>query len=501
MKWTLPAAALLVLIGSLHFLWLWQPEEVEGDVLIHLVFARNLAEGRANEYGSGQVSHAGTSPLWVWILALAARAGGWARDPDALFLLARITAPATLAVALWMLWKAARETGSGRRAAAFATLAAGCFPVVVYWCAANPMETGLALLAAVSMLRLGMAVAGGRAHAGLLPLLAVASYLVRPELLVFGAASMVASGAALPRAKWKEHVLRIALGALAVLLVAAAFTAATGHPLFPNAASARRIALLHFDARPIPVLNLPASPDAAIFLTLAAPLLWGCLRELRNPPGPRRAAALQALGVCAFSLLFFSFYYPSTWRGRYLLPALFTLLPSALAGLRPLPLLHRFPILPALYYAAFSAILLFPLARHARAPLRREQAESRPPTYWTPGATHRSLLIQEVQGALFHPRLHYLSTDGLISMEAVDAYRRNLTVLEFVLEQKPDLIGPGRFYLRDPEGFEARLTEAVDAGKDTQIGPVSLRYLGQMKGGGSILEASYPAPADIPVAP
>ncbi|MFO1522952.1 MAG: hypothetical protein U1G05_13105 [Kiritimatiellia bacterium] len=461
---------------------------MEGDVLIHLVFARNGAEGRPREYGAGQISHAGTSPLWVATLRGLGRLSGRPLAAEDWLRLARVAGGGFLLLALVVLHRAARAGGFTPRAARALTLAFAAFPPVLYWCAADPMETSQAILVAVLLALSCLRAGRGGPWTLAPPLLAMAGYFVRPELLVLAGCAMPAILLATPAGerggKIRTWSVVLALG-LALVLAAAVLA---DRPLVPNAASARRLALMHFDTLALPLTGLRFSPDATIAFVLLSPLLFGAVRELRQPVAARRGAAAFALLGCLFAWAFFTFYYPTTWRFRYLLPATATLVVPGVAGICRGRTLRR---LVAPYFLVLSLVLLIPLARQAHAPHARRTVTP-DSLYWVPDAGDRTLLVQEVQGALYHPGLRYISTDGLIGLEAVAAWKRDLTVLQFVLEQRPGLIGIGSYYLRDPEGFADAVKEAAKEGRSTEISGIRLQYMGVMKGCGPVFRAGYP---------
>jgi hypothetical protein len=191
-------------------------------------------------------------------------------------------------------------------------------------------------------------------------------------------------------------------------------------------------------------------------------------------------------------VLFFSFYFYTTWRGRYFLPILYFLAPVGCAALFKKP--HsglRTLATATLYYAMVCAILLYPLSGHARAPAVRARDKSANFDYFQPEPSHESILVQEVQGAYYYPTLRYISTDGLIAMEAFRAWQKDMTVYEFALEERPDLVGVGEYYLRDPEEMGRRIRQAMREKANVRVGKIALKYSGILRGCGHVFEAKY----------
>ncbi|MFZ4681902.1 MAG: hypothetical protein ACOYMS_05340 [Terrimicrobiaceae bacterium] len=483
----LGVAALALLAADWY--WLYKPAagQVSGDTLIHLIFARNAADGRPFEFNPGFPSRALTAPLWNWLLTLAGVVTGTVKDPEAFLLIFRVLSLAVLALALRLVWGLSRQLGATTIWTAAGVLVVLTNPSTFYWTAANPMETSGAVLLTLAFIwwagwtvrdpGFWRWVTGGA--------LTMAGFLMRPELLVFGGLSGLAAGCLTPVRQWKNalgYPLALAAGLGAWTL----FLRASGLAVLPNAGSARRLMLLLEDASSLPVFSIPYSPDAAIFLALFAPLVLGAILLLRDSRPFARAAALAGLLIAAFCLFFFTFYFYTTWQGRYLLPAVFAVVPPGVAGLsqafRAWKPLHV--SLGAVGYATLLAILLIrPLGVYADAPRQRSLLR---PAYVQPGPDDRRILVQEIQSAYFYPELFHVCTEGLIGLESLEARRRDLSVLEFIQEQQPDLIGLGRYPLKDPEDVVAKIREAASAGSGLSLPGLDLVFLGPMEGCGPV---------------
>jgi hypothetical protein len=320
-------------------------------------------------------------------------------------------------------------------------------------------------------------------------LLTAAGFLVRPELLVFG---ILAGAAALcfTALKHGKNAAGFALALGAGMAGWTLFMQASGLAVLPNAGSARRLMLLLEDASFLPLVHLPYSPDAMLFLALFAPLLAGTAILLFKGTSTGKATALAGLFMAGFCLLFFTFYFYTTWQGRYLLPAIFAITPPGVAGLsrffgKPLPV----SMVASFYCAIITLLLLRPLSAYADAPQQRSLPR---PEYVRPEPGDRRILCQEIQSAYFYPQLFHICTEGLIGLEALEARRKNLSVLEFIREQKPDLIGVGRYPLRDPEDVARQIRAAAASKSDLSLPGLELDYLGPMEGCGPVFRVHPP---------
>ena len=143
------------------------------------------------------------------------------------------------------------------------------------------------------------------------------------------------------------------------------------------------------------------------------------------------------------------------------------------------------------YAIVLCFLLLRPLAAYADAPNQRALITEFVP----PPDDARVFLVQEVQSAYFFPHLQHISTEGLITPEAHDAHKRGLTLYEFIMELRPDLVSFGRYYLDDPDGLQEKINTAALAGEDLQYRGLNLTYRGQMPGAGHYFSAAYTDPA------
>ncbi len=492
----LALTACIILSFNTYLLFKPRSDQVSGDTLIHLVYARNSVDGRPFEYNDGQPSRALTSPLWNAGLALAGSLTGTADDNEAFLRTFRILAIITLAGALAMCWRLSLRLGADTAWAAAGITILLTNPSMYYWTVANPMETAGAMLFALMAIWWASCArtvgwwAGGGA-------LAAAGFLMRPELAIFWG---LAGGAAFLVRTPKPWVGAAAFGATAAAGIAAwaGYLMWSGLAVLPNAGSARRIMLFLDDAAPMPVLGIPWSPDAILFSLMFIPLIMGTVAGIRSADAGQRAAAFAALLILAFALLFFTFYFPTTWQGRYLLPVIFAITPTGVAGLRKA--LPRFSpvatsLCGAVYCLALAAILIRPLAAYADAP--RQRALPRP-AFLTPPPDSRSILCQEIQSAYFYPRLFHVCTEGLIGLEVLEARKRDLTTMDFLHEQRPDLIGTGRYPLRDPDHAAEAIREAAREKRNLALPGVTLIYLGEMAGCGEVFRAAWEKPPAKP---
>lgn len=484
------AAAVALLAVDWYFLWKPRADQVSGDTLIHLIFARNCVDGRPFEFNLGFPSRALTAPLWNWFLAFSGWITGTAHEGAWFLLLSRILTSLTLVAALALVWRLSRRLGATVAWAAVGVLILLTNPSTFYWTVANPMETaGAALLTIAFLSWAHLAVSKPTplvwAEGGLL---AVAGFLMRPELIVFAGLAAMSAFFFVPSRRWinaTAFAIALAAGLAAWML----YLHLSGLAVLPNAGSARRLMLLLDDSSRLPFTNIAYSKDATLFLGLFAPFLIGTLISIRRGDRSVKSAAVASLLIAGFSLLFFTFYFPTTWQGRYLLPTVFALTTTGVAGLshilsRP----YQSALLGIAWSAVVALVLIRPLSAYADAPRQRSLPQ---PAFLTPPAEAKTILCQEIQSAWFYPRLFHICTEGLIGLEALDARKRDLTVKEFILEQHPDLIGVGRYPLRDPEGVSAAIFRAGKEKTDLSIAGLQLTYLGEMAGCGPVFTPQW----------
>jgi len=471
---------------------IWKPRasQVSGDTLIHLVFARNALAGHPFEFNLGHPSRAMTAPLWNWALAAAGWVTGTAEKNGEFLRVFRILSVVTLAAALVAGWKLARRLGATPVWAAAGVMVLLSNPCTFYWMVANPMETAGAVL--ISLLMVGWAAwAAGDERARVWAaggLLTGLGSLMRPELAIFGGLAGFSAWVFAKRS-WKNVAAYGAAGGV-IFLAWSAYLRASGLAVLPNAGSARRLMLLLEDASWLPILHIPYSPDAIFFLGLFFPLGVGALLGLWIFPARGKAAALAALLMAGFCAVFFSLYFYTTWQGRYMLPAVFALVPVGVAGMAA-----KFPRLAewkaglgmAVYAWVIALLLLRPLARDADAVRQRRMVEH----FIQPPAGAHKILCQEIQSAYFYPKLFHVCTEGLIGLEALQARKEGKTVRQFIDEQRPDLIGLGRYPLEDPDKVIPLIRAAAEGKENLVLPGVTLVYLGEMAGCGPVFRTEW----------
>ncbi len=151
-------------------------------------------------------------------------------------------------------------------------------------------------------------------------------------------------------------------------------------------------------------------------------------------------------------------------------------------------LIQNLKFLLALAYGlALCFLSLRPMASFADAPNQRKLE----PHYVAPPEGAKTFLVQEVQSAYYHPELLHISTEGLITPEAYNAYKQGKTLYEFIVETRPDLIGFGNYPIKDPDGLQELIKKAAVAEKDLQFKNLKLKYLGQLAGAGPVFTAEY----------
>jgi hypothetical protein len=493
-----------ILLGfNYYFLWEWWSHQLSGDVMIHLVFARNFAEGRWFEYSLDQFSRANTTILWEWILAVLGILTGQVNSNEGFMTVARIFAMLCVALTGWLLYRWGRQLHLSQMAASLTAVFVVLNPMVFYWTAVNPMETCMTLVlttaTAMWVWRTGHADLpsgwsaqwrAGLIGGGWLFLLS----LIRPEMLAlsFVAALAFLFGQGIKR--WPLAALLVIVP-LALTVLQALALSLGGVPIIPTPNTARRLIALTYDTTTL--LGIPINPDAWKVLLSWAPLLLASLYVAFLGERRDRPTHFFALGVCGFSALFFSLYYYTTWQGRYMVPALVSLTIPAVAILLPaLKSLnlktHTLNLKPYifLYGLALCALAMWPLARYAQAPYNRAVVEEFTP----PPPDARVFLVQEVQSAYFFPHLEHISTEGLITPEATEAYRKGQTLYDFIMELRPDLIAHGRYYLDDPDELQKKINDAAHAGADLIYRDLRLTHRGLMLGAGPHFQAEYAKP-------
>ncbi|CAN2050574.1 membrane hypothetical protein [Candidatus Magnetomoraceae bacterium gMMP-13] len=189
---------ILFLIGGflldIYLLWTPHSTQVEGDVLIHLVFSRNMAEGKIFEYGHNQLSRAGTSILWESLVAGAGYLTGLTHSEEGFLALTRIISVLLLAGFAGLCYKVLKTLNAPATLRFLVPLVCIIHPFTFYWCIANPMETSLALV--LIMLLALCVLKEDHFHsvvvkAAVFSLLSFALFLTRPELVLLVAITVV----------------------------------------------------------------------------------------------------------------------------------------------------------------------------------------------------------------------------------------------------------------------------------------------------------------------
>ncbi len=260
----------------------------------------------------------------------------------------------------------------------------------------------------------------------------------------------------------------------------------------PSANNARRLMLSMDKSLPI-IAGIKFSLDPWKLAVLFFPLPLGAGLMVLLGNRAHKIIAAASLGAFLAGVLFFSFYFYTTWQGRYLVPFLFLLIPAALGGYGMLlkdqqPLRELlFTLVACGYFAASSYILLQPLANYSKVhKTGRNAGTSNGTEFYQQASASTKVLCLEVQGAAFHPELTFISSEGLITPEALAARREGLTVLEFIKQQQPDLVSILNCPLDDPDGIQNKLRKAVAAKEDVVVGDLDLVYQGWMRGTGPV---------------
>jgi len=485
----------MALVGFLcwngYLLWKPRVDAVSGDTLIHLIFARNFAEGRFFEFNPGETSRALTALLWNGLMVLGGLVSGQVQNNEGFLWMSRWVSVGVTLFCGWYVYFLSRKLGAGVLAGAVGVVFALGSPITFYWTVANPMETSLALLLGLWLVQLvwwnlrgeSQGVTGGVS----LGVASVLIFLNRPEMLISGMVAFAVVFLRTGERRWKIALGFAATAGLCALGYLVFFWSVGLSPL-PSANSARRIMM---DASHVlPYLDLRISTDALILTAAYFPLPVGILILGVLGDGVLRRLAYFWLGTAALVVLFFTVYFLTTWQGRYLLPLLWMGVPLSAVGWTFLAerLGWRVPAIAAVgvflcYAVGLHWALLRPLGGFAKAPAHRA---SPAPEFFNPGPDDRVVLCLEVQGAYFYRNLRFLSSEGLITPEALEARARGLTLLEFIIEQEPDLVGWVNAPLEDPDGIKKAIDVAGEVGADLEYPGLILRYAGWMAGTGPV---------------
>jgi hypothetical protein len=184
-----------VALGAVLFAVLLLPlrDTVVDDTFIHLQYARNLAATGELAFNRGDPTYGATSPLWVGILALVARAGGdllvWCRVLSWLFALASIA----------LVYRIAAASGGRPWTPLAAAVILASEAWFVRWSAVG-METSFAVFMTLVVMDLARSAARSAGRSALLGVALFLAALSRPEALLLvplaAAAFLFAKGTA-----------------------------------------------------------------------------------------------------------------------------------------------------------------------------------------------------------------------------------------------------------------------------------------------------------------
>jgi hypothetical protein len=168
-----------VALGAVLFAVLLLPlrDTVVDDTFIHLQYARNLAAAGELSFNRGEATYGATSPLWVGILALFAKAGAdllvWCRVLSWLFAAASIV----------LIYRITAAAGGGPWTPAAAALMLASEAWFVRWSAVG-METSFAVFMTLVVLELARSAARSAGRSALLGVALFLAALSRPEALL-----------------------------------------------------------------------------------------------------------------------------------------------------------------------------------------------------------------------------------------------------------------------------------------------------------------------------
>lgn len=484
-----------VFLSAVNFYSLWVPasEHVEGDVLIHLVLARNIADGRPFEYSPGQHSNAGTAPLWEGVLAGVGKATGTLNSNEGFFAVSRVLSGLCLLISAGLFYR--MVSGHSQRSidALIAVLLITVNPITIYWCLVCPMETALAMVLTASVLlsthHSQRDEEWKNKHALQLVFFTVLIYLVRPEMallpVILGLVQI------LSKPNKIRNIIRFALfGAMAFALVAL-FLHLMGGSLLPGAASSRQICHKLLNTVMLPVVGWRINSDALLMAVLFFPLSGLLLWKSRTQEKIDWISISVLLSLLVLTL-FFTGVFCTTWRGRYLLPIYSAVIALAIPKWNIGSSTKR-TIVAIGYIILLNMALLYPLAKHQPGPIVRN-AYSKDVNYYTPLPNEKRALVQEVQGAYYYPEIEFISTDGLVEGSLIKAWKDGLTYYEYIMQCRPDLISEVPvILLADPDGMLEKISTTTKNKRAFKYKDLNVNYAGVMKGSGPVLHVEYPA--------
>lgn len=407
------------------------------DSWIHLVFARNLAEGAGFAFNPGQPVAGSTAPLWTLVLGAVARAAG-----ASLAMAKTVGIAVALAAGVLFRWTA-RAWGASRAAALVAAVGlvwSGAFA----WGALSGMEVVLAALLVTAALH-----ALARQRLALAALAGALAALARPEacvLLPFVALACRPT----PR--------RLALFTVIVLAVAAPFVVfcwmTTGTPV-PSTAAAKveggllgRLVGVREPARRLWIDRpLAFGVEWLTWLARTHPLLPLALPAIGLVWPRRRALGIVGLALLAHPLamaLLAPYRGPGFQEGRYsihLLPVAMLMVAIGLTALEPRePRRSRLVSSIRVLYLAAALIALLPAAERYAWGVQNITAMQVHLGRWVDANLPRSatLALNDIGAITYFSRRPALDLMGLVTPE-IRPYRRQGEpgVIRFITERCP----------------------------------------------------------------
>jgi hypothetical protein len=168
-----------VTLGAVLFAVLLLPlrDTVVDDTFIHLQYARNLAAAGELSFNRGDPTYGATSPLWVGILALSAKAGG------DLLVWCRVFAWLFAAASIALVYRITASGGGGPWTPLAAALMLASEAWFVRWSAVG-METSFAVFMTLVVVDLARSAARSAGRSALLGAALFLAALSRPEALL-----------------------------------------------------------------------------------------------------------------------------------------------------------------------------------------------------------------------------------------------------------------------------------------------------------------------------